>query len=92
MSNETPPVVPPPAAGAIIPQWAVITLTVLSVVAGIVLTIPSLPPVAHQVAAGVVALAAALGIASPGIRRAVPPSNVVTLEQAASELRKGGQP
>lgn len=86
MEPQTPP---PPAAGAIIPQWAVVTLTVLSVLAGIVLSIPSLPPLAHQIAGAVVALAAALGIASPGIRRAVAPAPVVTLEQAAETLRKG---
>lgn len=87
--NQPSPVVPPPAAGAILPQWAVISLTVLSVLAGIAISIPSLPPVVHQVAAAIVALAAALGIASPGIRRPVPP---VTLEQAAEVLRKGQQP
>ena len=92
MSSETPVVIPQPAAGAVIPQWAVVTLTILSVVAGIALSIPSLPPLAHQIAGAVVALAAALGIASPGIRRTVTPpapSNVVNLEQAAAELRKG---
>lgn len=89
--NETPPVAPPPAAGAILPQWAVVVMTALGLVASIALSIPSLPPIVHQIAGGVVALAAVLGIASPGIRRAVapPPANVVTLEQAAETLRKG---
>lgn len=84
------PVAPPPAAGAILPQWAVVALSVLAVIAGIVSVIPDLPPLVHNIAAGVASLTVAFGIASPGIRRAVPPpTNVVNLEQAAETLRKG---
>jgi hypothetical protein len=62
-----------PAAGSILPQWAIITLTVLVVIAGVVMLIPGLPPAVHAVAGGIVALGSAFGIASPGIRRAVHP-------------------
>lgn len=58
-----------PAAGAILPQWAVLTLTVLTVAAGVVVMIPGMPPTVIAIAGGVTALGAALGIASPGIRR-----------------------
>ena len=91
MSNETPPVAPP-AAGSILPQWAVVALTALVAVAGVAMVIPSLPPTVHAIAGAIVAIGAAFGIASPGIRRAVSPpapSNVVSLEQAAETLRKG---
>lgn len=60
-----------PAAGAVLPQWAVVTLTVLTVAAGVVMMIPGMPPVVVAVAGGVTALGAAFGIASPGIRRKV---------------------
>lgn len=88
---------PKPAAGAILPQWAVITLTALVGVASIVLAVGQagvvLPPWAQAVAGTVVGIGAMFGIMSPGVRRlteaAAPPANVTTLDQAASELRKG---
>jgi hypothetical protein len=67
-------------------------LTVLVALAGVAMVIPSFPPAVHAVAGAIVAVGAAFGIASPGIRRAVQPpapTNVVNLEQAAAELRKG---
>lgn len=60
-----------PAAGAVLPQWAVLTLTVLTIAAGVVVMIPGMPPTVVAIAGGVTALGAALGIASPGIRRKV---------------------
>ena len=86
------PAAPQPAAGSILPQWAVVALTALVAVAGVAMVIPSLPPTVHAIAGAIVAIGAAFGIASPGIRRAVSPpapSNVVSLESAAAELRKG---
>jgi hypothetical protein len=70
-TTNTPPVVNPsqPAAGAILPQWLAVILTVLVAVAGAIMFIPGLPPVVAQVASAVVALGAAFGIASPGIRK-----------------------
>lgn len=89
------PAVPSPAAGAILPQWAVVTLTALVGVAGVVLAVGqtmTLPPWAMAVAGAVTGIGAMFGIMSPGVRKAVVPaatSNVVSLEQAAAELRKG---
>lgn len=89
------PVAPPPAAGAILPQWAVLTLTALVGVAGVVLAVGqtmTLPPWLMAVAGAVTGIGAMFGIMSPGVRKAVAPaepSNVVSLEQAAAELRKG---
>ena len=60
-----------PAAGAVLPQWAVVALTVATIAAGVVAMIPGMPPVVVAVAGGVTALGAAFGIASPGIRRKV---------------------
>jgi hypothetical protein len=89
--NQTPN---PPAAGAILPQWAVIALTALVGLAGVVLAVSqtvAMPAWVPAVAGGITGIGAMFGIMSPGVRRAVvsPPSNVVTLEQAAAELRKG---
>lgn len=87
---------PPPAAGAILPQWAVVALTALVGVAGVVLTIGetgiTLPPWAHSVAVAVVGIGAMFGVISPGVRRPVPPAPVQTLEQAAEVLRRGPNP
>lgn len=85
---------PPPAAGAILPQWAVVALTALVGLAGTVLTVAQfmeLPKVVLAVAGSVVGIGAMFGIMSPGVRKVVapPPANVVTLEQAAETLRKG---
>lgn len=91
MSDET-PAAPPPAAGAILPQWAVIALTALVGVAGVVLAVGqtmTLPPWAMAVAGAVTGIGAMFGIMSPGVRKvAAPAPNVVTLEQAAETLRK----
>jgi hypothetical protein len=84
-----------PAAGAVLQQWAVIALTALVGVAGIVLAISQMvqmPTWVPAVAGAVTGIGAMFGIMSPGVRRTPPaetPSNVVTLEQAAAELRKG---
>ena len=58
-----------PAAGAVLPQPLILGLTVLVGVAAIVVAIPGLPPVVHTIAISVIAVGAALGVASPGIRR-----------------------
>lgn len=90
--NQTPN---PPAAGAILPQWAVIALTALVGLAGVVLAVSqtvAMPAWVPAVAGGITGIGAMFGIMSPGVRRLTPqppPSNVVTLEQAAAELRKG---
>lgn len=60
-----------PAAGSILPQWAIIALTVLVGIAAIVMVIPGLPPVVTAIAGGVTGIGAMFGIASPGIRKAV---------------------
>lgn len=60
-----------PAAGAVLPQPAVVVLTVLVAVAGVLPMVPGLPPVVTAIAGVVVAIGAAFGIASPGIRRKV---------------------
>jgi len=60
-----------PAAGAVLPQWAVVALTVAVAVAGTLPLIPGLPPVVTAVAGVVTAIGVAFGIASPGIRRKV---------------------
>jgi hypothetical protein len=73
--NSVPVVVQPPAAGAVLPQWAVVLTAVLTAVAGVLVSLPGLPPLVTGVASAVVAIGAALGIASPGIRRHVEPPN-----------------
>jgi len=87
-----------PAAGAILPQWAVVTLTALVGLASVVLAVSqagvSMPAWIPAVAGTVVGVGAMFGIMSPGVRRALQPaepptSNVTTLEQAAEALRKG---
>lgn len=82
-----------PAQGAILPQWAVVTLTALVGLAGVVLAVSqvmTLPTWLVAVAVGVTGLGAMFGIMSPGVRKAVEPSApVTTLDQAAAELRKG---
>ena len=89
------PVAPPPAAGAILPQWAVLTLTALVGLGGTVLTVAQfveLPKVVLAVAGSIVGIGAMFGIMSPGVRKVgapAAPSNVVSLEQAAETLRKG---
>jgi len=94
MADQT-PTVPPPAAGAILPQWAVVALTALVGVAGVVLTLGetgvTLPAWAHSVAVAIVGIGAMFGVISPGVRRPVtaPPQ---TLEQAAEVLRRGPNP
>jgi hypothetical protein len=59
-----------PAAGAVLPQWAVVALTVLVGLAATAMAIPGLPPIVTSIAGGIVGLGAVFGIASPGIRRA----------------------
>jgi len=90
------PQTPPPAAGAVLPQWAVVALTALVGVAGVVMAVGQsgvqMPPWLTAVAGSVVGIGTMFGIMSPGVRRLAPsppPSNVATLEQAAAELRKG---
>lgn len=61
-----------PAQGAVLPQWLVVTLTLLTIAAGVVVMIPGMPPTVVAIAGGVTAVGAALGIASPGIRRQPP--------------------
>lgn len=90
---------PRPAAGAILPQWAVIALTALVGVAGVVLTLSQtgvpMPAWVPAVAGSVIGIGTMFGIMSPGVRRLppveAPPSNVTTLEQAAEAMRKGPQ-
>lgn len=60
-----------PAAGAVLPQWAVVALTIAVAVAGTLPLIPGLPPVVTGIAGVVTAVGVAFGIASPGIRRKV---------------------
>ena len=60
-----------PAAGAVLPQWSVVALTVAVAVAGTLPLIPGLPPVVTAIAGVVTAIGVAFGIASPGIRRKV---------------------
>ncbi len=60
-----------PAAGAVLPQWAVVTLTIAVAIAGTLPLIPGLPPVVTAIAGVVTAVGVAFGIASPGIRRKV---------------------
>lgn len=88
-----------PAAGAILPQWAVVTLTALVGLASVVLAVSQagvvMPTWIPAVAGTVVGVGAMFGIMSPGVRRALqpteapPPSNVTTIEQAAETMRKG---
>lgn len=73
--NHIPVISPPPAAGAVLPQWAVVGLTVLVGLAATALAIPGLPPIVTSIAGGIVGLGAVFGIASPGIRRHVAPPN-----------------
>lgn len=94
--NET----PKPAQGAILPQWAVVALTILVSLAGVVLAVSqtvALPPWVPAVAVAVTAIGAGFGIMSPGIRRSPVADgevtkSVTTLDQAAETLRKGPQP
>lgn len=84
----------PPAAGAILPQWAVIALTALVGLAGVVLAVSqtvAMPAWVPAVAGGVTGIGAMFGIMSPGVRRLGAPTSppVTTLEQAAETLRKG---
>lgn len=57
-----------PTGRPVLPQWLVIVLVVLASVAAVIVAIPGMPPVAVAIAGVVSALAAALGVASPGIR------------------------
>lgn len=55
------------------PKWLSVALVVLAVAAGAVMTLPTagvaVPPVVLVIAGAVTAIAAALGIVSPGIRK-----------------------
>lgn len=62
------PVVSPTGA-PYLNQYVVIVITVLAAVAGVLVSIPSLPPVVHAIAGVVIAIATAFGIASPGLRK-----------------------
>lgn len=71
-----------PTGLALIPQLALKVATVLVIIAGVVVTLPSagfaLPPVVMAIAGAVLALGTALGIASQGVR-AAPGTQPVTL-------------
>lgn len=78
MSDTVPPPVaeqppaPQPAAGAVVNQQAVRVLTVVGVVAAAALAASEsgvLPPWVGAVAQAVIGLLAAVGVASPGIRK-----------------------
>jgi hypothetical protein len=73
---ETNPVPISPTGKPVMPQVVTVILTVLAVLAGGVAAVGSagvaLPPVVVGIAASVSALCAAFGIASPGIRSALP--------------------
>lgn len=91
--NET----PKPAQGAILPQWAVVALTALVGLAGVVLAVSQtveMPKWVPAVAGAITGIGAMFGIMSPGVRRAPVVDGevtkpVTTLEQAAETLRKG---
>ena len=70
-ASEQPPV-PQPAQGAVVNQQAVRVLTVVGVVAAAALAASEsgvLPPWVGAVAQAVIGLLAAVGVASPGIRK-----------------------
>lgn len=69
---EQPPVAPQPAAGAIVNQRLVRVLTVVGIVASAALAASeagALPAWVSPVAQAVIGLLAAVGVASPGIRK-----------------------
>ena len=57
-----------PTGKPVIPQWAVIALTVLVALAAAVPLIPGLPPVVAVIAGVVASIGAIFGIVSPGVR------------------------
>lgn len=58
-----------PAVKPVLPQALVIVLTLLASIAAAVPFIPGMPAVASAIASAVVAIAAAFGIASPGLQK-----------------------
>lgn len=66
-----------PTGIALLPQYAVKIATVLVLVAGVIVTLPTagvaLPPLVLSIAGAVVAIGAALGIASQGVRKTEAP-------------------
>jgi len=73
MSDQSPAPVPPPAAGAVVSQGLARIGPIVSVVLGAILALPAagvaLPPVVVTICSSLVAIMAALGIASPGVRK-----------------------
>lgn len=69
-----------PTGIALLPQYATRIALVLVAVAGVVVTLPSagvpLPPAVIAIASAVLAIGTALGIASPGVRKAQGPAEV----------------
>ncbi len=80
MADETPKpldVVPPspgPASGAVVNQLTARVGPIVAVLLGVILSLPAagvtLPPLVVTLATAAVAVLAALGIASPGVRKA----------------------
>lgn len=58
---------------AVLPQWVTVAMTVLVAVAGIVVGLPAMgvaiPSALVSVAGVIVSIGAAIGIASPGVRK-----------------------
>lgn len=60
---------PSPTGTPVMNQYVVIVLTILAAVAGVLMSIPGMPVVVTSISGVVLAICAALGIASPGIRK-----------------------
>lgn len=58
-----------PTGKPVFPQAVVVILTILAAVAGVLVVVPGMPPVVVSISTALVAICAALGIASPGIRQ-----------------------